>query len=101
MNALIVTTWGKHGSRVEGGRHCLGFRRMMIMKIDDEIFKDKEDQEEGKVILTIQETFIEVAAEGSSTEKFIATKVYDVEKDDENGGEGDVGVRRWGNTLRA
>ena len=51
--------------------------------------------------LTIQETFIEVAAEGSSTEKFIATKVYDVKKDDENGGEGDVGVKRWGNTLRA
>ena len=74
---------------------------MMIMNIDDEIFKHKEDQEEGKVILTIQETFIEVAAEGSSTEKFIATKVYDVKKDDENGGEGDVGVKRWGNTLRA
>ena len=52
-------------------------------------------------LLTIQETFIEVAAEGSSTEKFIATKVYDVKKDDENGGEGDVGVKRWGNTLRA
>ena len=52
-------------------------------------------------LLTIQETFTEVAAEGSSTEKFIATKVYDVKKDDENGGEGDVGVKRWGNTLRA
>ena len=74
---------------------------MMIMNIDDEIFKHKEDQEEGKVILTIQETFIEVAAEGSSTEKLITSKVYDVKKDDENGGEGYVGVRRWGNTLRA
>ena len=74
MNALIVTTWGKHGCRVEGGRHCPGFRRMMIMKIDDEIFKDKEDQEEGKVILTIQEIFIEVAAKGSSTEIFYCNK---------------------------
>ena len=47
---------------------------MMIMKIDDEIFKDKEDQEEGKVILTIQEIFIEVAAKGSSTENFYCNK---------------------------
>ena len=48
MNALIVTTRGKHGSRVEGGRergHCAGFRRMMIRKVDDgEIFNDEGDQ---------------------------------------------------------
>ena len=50
MNALIVTTRGKHGSRVEvegGGErgHCAGFQRMMIRKADyGEIFKDEEDQ---------------------------------------------------------
>ena len=63
MNALIVTTWGKHGSRVERGRHCAGFQRMMIRKVDDEIFKDEEDQEEGEVTINTGD-IKEVAAGG-------------------------------------
>ena len=35
----------QQGGGGEGGRHCAGFRRMMIRKADDgEIFKDEEDQ---------------------------------------------------------
>ena len=59
MNALIVTTRGKHGSRVEGGRergHCAGFRRMMIRKVDDgEIFNERETKVTNNVGIT-QET---------------------------------------------
>ena len=60
MNALIVTTWGKHGStRVEGAlrRISKNDRQETLMMMM--ICKDEENQEEGNVtnnVSTTQET---------------------------------------------